>query len=52
MKGGQQRMGQLNGITESMDTSLNKFQEKVKDREAVVLQSKGLQTVRHDLVTD
>ena len=27
-------MGQLDGITDSMDVSLSKFQEMVKDREA------------------
>ena len=31
---GQQRTRQLNGITDSMDMSLSKFQEMVKDREA------------------
>ena len=31
---GQQRMRQLNGITDSMDMSLSKLQETVKEREA------------------
>ena len=31
---GQQRMRWLDGTIDSMDTSLNKFQEIVKDREA------------------
>ena len=30
---GQQRMGQLDGITDSIDVSLSKLQEMVKDRE-------------------
>ena len=42
----------MDGITDSMDMSLSKLQEMVKDREAWYAESKGLQTVRHDLVTE
>ena len=42
----------LDGITDSMDTSLSKLQEVVEDRKPGVLQSTGLQRVRHDLATE
>ena len=47
----------LNGIIDSMDMNLSKLQETVKDRKAwratlTLTQSTGLQTVRHDLVTE
>ena len=42
----------LDGIPDSVYMSLSKLQERVKDREAGVLQSMGSQTVKHDLATE
>ena len=49
---GWKRRRWLDGITEPMDTSLNKLQEMMKDKEAGVLQSTGPQRVGHDLAAE
>ena len=45
------RVGWMTHITDSLDMSLSKLQEMVKDKEASMLQSMGSQRVRHELVS-
>ena len=49
---GQQRIRWLNGITDSMDMSLNKLREIIRTGKAGMLQFMGSQRIGHDLVTE
>ena len=49
---GQQKMGWLDGIPDSMDMSLRKLWDIVNDKEAWHAESMGSQRVRRNLVTE
>ena len=49
---GRQRMTQWDGITDLMDMGMSRLWELVMDRKPGMLQSMGLQRVRHDSATN
>ena len=49
---GQQEIRWLEGIIDSMDMSVSKFQETVKDREAGGAAVHGVPRIEHDLVNE
>ena len=51
-RSGRQRVRWLESIADSMDVSLSKLRETVKDGEAWMLQSVGSQRVGHNLATE
>ena len=51
-RSGQQRMGWLDKITNSMYTNVSKLWEVVDTGKSGMLQSKGLQRVGHDFMTE